>query len=87
MTANGWPAESYPLERRGIQLDYALAFEELQAAAALGMTWPEYEALPGAPVWIDALQPTLSKADVVAWFRLSGQLKAIDNAAAKRQRR
>jgi hypothetical protein len=68
-----------------VNVTYSLHFEELQALTAMGLTWEEYNALPGTPDWIDPANPTLSKCDVLAWYRLSGRVGAVMSAAAAKK--
>lgn len=66
-------------------MTYSLAFEELQALTAMGMTLADYEALPGTPDWINPAHPTLCKSDVIAWYRLSGRIPAVQQTAAAKK--
>lgn len=56
-------------QRRAPKLTYSLEFEEREAAAAAGMSYAEFLALPGIDDWIDPDHPTDSKASVIVWYR------------------
>ncbi len=76
------------MERSALNVTYSLAFEEVQARVEMGLTPEQYEALPGTPAWVDPDNPTLSKCDVLAWYRLSKLIPAVMQAAeAKKAKR
>ena len=45
-----------------------LAFEEMEACIAIGITYEKYQSLPGSSIWLDA-QTAMSKCDVLIWYR------------------
>lgn len=53
--------------------------EERLAAKHAGYTWKEYQELPGAGWWVDPANPTDSKADVLAVYRMDSWIKAVAN--------
>jgi len=57
----------------------------LEAQAAMGLTLGEYDALPGTPDWVDLDNPTLSKCEVIAWYRLSRRIPALMAEAANKK--
>lgn len=82
------PLQQFPMQRAPINITYSLQFEEIEARTAMGLSMVEYEALPGSPVWIPVDNPSLSKADVIAWYRLSRLIPAVaQEAAAKKAKR
>ena len=49
------------------------------------MAWERYEVLPGNPQWVNPNMPTLSKAHVVAWYRVSKAIPAVNDDIAGRK--
>lgn len=56
-------------------------FEEHEARIFAGLGVTEYETLPGDPVWCDDTYP-MSKAEVIALYRLHNLIDAVRNDAA-----
>lgn len=61
--------------RRPPVISYTLAFEERQAAAAAGLTWDEYQRLPGSPQWATIYESPDCKCSVVMWYRYRAALE------------
>lgn len=88
MTANSQDIREYLLEKAPVNVTYSMAFEEQEARVLMGLTLAEYHALPGVPEWVDPDNPTLSKADVVAFYRLHSRIGVVqEDAAAKKAKR
>lgn len=65
-------------------ITYTLEFEEAQARAAAGLSYDEYQALPGTPLWIDENNPVWSKSHYLIWYRKSQQIPAVASDAQVR---
>lgn len=84
VTINGSPLNDYQFRPSSSSITYTLGFEMRQAAAASGMTFPEFLALPGDPIWTNDENP-VSKADVLIWYRLSQRIPAVQQDIQSRE--
>jgi len=81
---NGAPIDDYHLKPAPATITYTLEFEEAQARAAAGVSYDEYQALPGTPMWIDRDNPVWSKCHYLIWYRRSQQIPAVSSDAHAR---
>lgn len=56
---------------------YSLEFEEMQACAAMNISYADYLKMPGTQDWTDDVQP-LSKCEILIWYRYRVRLQSID---------
>lgn len=66
-----------------VSVSYALAFEEMEARSAYGISESEYLALPGVPMWIT--NGGISKSHVIMWYRKHKRLEAVPYDAQARE--
>ena len=83
--ANGEPIENFALDRPAIAIQETGFFEELEARAALNLSQAEYDALPGVPDWIAENGPSISKAHVIAFYRMKARIEGVSVAAERRK--
>lgn len=62
---------------------YNLEYELQEAAIARGLTQSELDAMPGDPIWLVDDQ-TLSKADLIAWYRLHLKIESTNQDIQRR---
>jgi len=62
---------------------YNMEYELQEAAIKRGLSQIELEALPGDPIWL-ANGQTLSKADLIVWYRLHKQIDQVDQDIQRR---
>lgn len=85
--ANGEPIDQYTLTPGPVKITYSLAFEEEQARISEGLSFEDYEVLPGTPRWILEDGPQRSKCHVLMRYRISLQIPAVSNEAQEQERK
>jgi hypothetical protein len=85
--AGGYDIRQYHLDAPAVRVSYSLAFEEMEARVAAGLSAEQYDALPGSPLWVDPANPTQSKCEIVAWYRLSRLIPVIQSEAEMKKRK
>lgn len=84
MMAGSRPASKYPLKRAAISIQFSISYEQHAARQAAGLSLAEYHALPGTPLWKND-GDAWSKAEVIAWYRMSQLIPAIQQDAQMRE--
>ncbi len=79
--ANGAEIDSYPLPNPPVYITYSFEYEQLAAARHAGLTYEQYMALPGTPLWSFG---RLSKAEVIIFYRKSLRIEAVSAEAQAR---
>ena len=88
MKANGEPIDEYHIQPGPVKITYTLAFEEEQARISEGLSYEDYEALPGTSRWITDTGLQRSKCHVLMRYRISLQIPAVaQDAQHKEQQR
>lgn len=83
MLVNGSPIQEYHIQPGPARIAYSLEFEKYQAMQHSGMKPEEFDALPGAPVWLAPGQ-LLSKCHVLMVYRMQRWIEAAGNEAQRR---
>ena len=85
--ANGEPIDDYHIQPGPVKITYTLAFEEEQARISEGLSFEDYEALPGTTRWIRDTGPQRSKCHVLMRYRISLQIPAVAQDAQEKERK
>ncbi|MCI0347917.1 MAG: hypothetical protein L0Z53_00695 [Acidobacteriales bacterium] len=86
MTTNGAPIRSYVYQQKApVTVTYTLQFEQAEARAEAGLSIEEYAQLPGNPCWVDCDNPTVTKAEIIMWFRIHRAIPAVVGDAQARE--
>lgn len=80
---NGSPIQEYHIQPGPAKIAYSLEFEKYQALRQSGLTPDEFDALPGAPIWLQPGQ-TLSKCHVLMAYRMQKWIEAAGSEAQRR---
>jgi len=75
--ANGYPIGDHSYLKSPLTVTYSAAFEREEARIAAGLTREQFEALPGDPQWVDPNNPTLSKAEVLVYYRMHNVIRSV----------
>ncbi len=78
----GWTFKKPP----AVKISYSLSMEEQLARVWAGMSDAEYQALPGAPRWVDHETGTRSKCEVVMLYRMNSRIAAVSEDASQKRR-
>ena len=81
---NGAPIRGYVYQKAPVTVTYSLQFEQSEARAEAGLSIEEYAALPGNPCWVDPENPTVTKAEIIMWYRMHRAIPAVANDAQAR---
>lgn len=61
-------------------------FEEHEARIYAGLSYEQYQALPGAPRWVDPEKGGLSKCEVVMLYRMHHRILSVSEDAQTKKR-